>query len=94
MDFGLAVPLLSVAGMRQTLRSLLELTPTSKVLYSSDAHLIPELFYLGAKWARTVLGQVLEEAVADGDLSAGEADGVARTASGECRRLYRLGDGG
>ena len=52
-DFGLAVPLLSVAGMRHTIRGLLELTPTSKVLYSSDAHLIPELFYLGAKSGRT-----------------------------------------
>jgi predicted TIM-barrel fold metal-dependent hydrolase len=92
-DFGLAVPLLSVAGMKHTLRALLELTPTSKVLYSSDAHLIPELFYLGARWGRRVLGEVLEEAVYDGDLSAAEADGVAGDLLRDnARRLYRLED--
>ena len=37
-------PLLSVAGMRDTVRMLMELAPTSKVLYSSDAHLLPDLF--------------------------------------------------
>jgi predicted TIM-barrel fold metal-dependent hydrolase len=77
VDFGLAVPLLSVAGMRAAVAMLLELAPTGKVMYSSDAHLIPELFYLGAKWGRTILGEVLEGAVHDGDLSAAEADAVA-----------------
>ena len=62
LDFGLAVPFLSVAGMRSTLQQLLELAPTSKLMYSSDAHNIPELYYLGAKWGREVLGQVLDGA--------------------------------
>ena len=70
LDFGLAVPFLSVAGMRSTLQQLLELAPTSKLMYSSDAHNIPELYYLGAKWGREVLGQVLDEAVKDSDLTA------------------------
>lgn len=91
-DFGLAVPLLSVAGMRQTLRSLLELTPTSKVLYSSDAHFFPDLFYLGARWARSVLGDVLEESIRDGDLSTAQAEAVAHELLHDnARRLYRLG---
>ncbi|MFB8789757.1 MAG: amidohydrolase family protein [Potamolinea sp.] len=47
LDFGLAVPFLSVAGMRSTVQQLLELAPTSKLMYSSDAHNIPELYYLG-----------------------------------------------
>jgi len=78
LDFGLAVPFLSVAGMRSTLQQLLELAPTSKLMYSSDAHNIPELYYLGAKWGREVLGQVLDEAVKDSDLTAKEAQSVAR----------------
>ncbi len=91
-DFGLAVPLLSVAGMRHTIRSLLELTPTSKILYSSDAHLIPELFYLGARWGRFVLGEILKEAIRDGDLSAVQADEVAQgLLHNNARILYRLG---
>jgi predicted TIM-barrel fold metal-dependent hydrolase len=91
VDFGLAVPFLSVAGMRRVLRTLLELAPTNKVLYSSDAHFIPELFYLGAKWGRRILGEVLDRAVADGDLTTLEADEAAvAILSDNARRLYRL----
>jgi uncharacterized protein len=77
VDFGLAVPLLSVAGMKQTIQMLLELSPTSKVMYSSDAHLIPELYYLGAKWGRRLLGQILAEAIEQATLTAQEAEEIA-----------------
>ncbi|MBE9177807.1 amidohydrolase family protein [Oculatella sp. LEGE 06141] len=77
VDFGLAVPLLSVAGMRQTVQMLMELSPTSKLMYSSDAHFIPELYYLGAKWGREALGQVLDQAICDRDLTVQEAEAVA-----------------
>lgn len=91
LDFGLAVPFLTVAGMRSTLRQLLELAPTSKVMYSSDAHNIPELYYLGAKWGREALAQVLDEAIQDGDLTATEAESVARAMLQEnACSLYRL----
>lgn len=93
VDYGLAVPFLSVSGMDQTLRQLLELAPTSKVMFSSDAHFIPELYYLGAKWGRQALGQVLEQALTDGDLSATEADQVAIDILHEnAAQLYQLGD--
>ncbi len=91
LDFGLAVPFLSVHGMRAVLAMLLELAPTGKVMYSSDAHMIPELFYLGAKWGRAILGEVLEAAVRDGDLSAKEAEEIAAAVlAGNARALYRL----
>lgn len=91
LDFGLAVPFLSVAGMRATVRQLLELAPLGKVLFSTDASRIPELFWLGARWGRRVLGEVLEECVADSDLSAGEAEDTAeRILAGNARELYRL----
>lgn len=77
VDYGLAVPYLSVAGMRHTVQQLLELSPTSKILYSSDAHLIPELYYLGAKWGREVLAQVLDQAITDKDLTTQQAEEAA-----------------
>ncbi|MGK7878357.1 MAG: amidohydrolase family protein [Xenococcaceae cyanobacterium] len=77
LDFGLAVPFLSVAGMCLAVQQLLELAPTTKLMYSSDAHNIPELYYLGAKWGREVLGSVLEGAVRDLDLTEKEAESVA-----------------
>ena len=77
LDFGLAVPYLSFSGMRNTLRQLLELAPTSKLMYSSDAKFIPELYYLAAKWGRKILAEVLDEAIADSELTATEAETIA-----------------
>ncbi|MGJ3246207.1 MAG: amidohydrolase family protein [Elainellaceae cyanobacterium] len=95
VDFGLAIPFLSVVGMRQAISMLLELSPTSKIMYSSDAHMIPDLFYLGAKWGRTALGQVLDQAIGDRDLTAQEADDVAiAILQQNARHLYRLGASG
>jgi predicted TIM-barrel fold metal-dependent hydrolase len=91
VDFGLAVPLLSVAGMRRAIAMLLELSPTSKIMFSSDAHLIPDLFYLGAKWGRIALGEVLDQTIVDGDLTAQEAEAVAIAILHQnARHLYRL----
>lgn len=91
VDFGLAVPMLSVAGMRDAVQQLLELAPATKILYSSDAHMIPELYYLGAKWGRQVLGDVLERAVKDADLTIREAENVAAKVLREnAIALYRL----
>ncbi|WP_427159397.1 amidohydrolase family protein [Aliinostoc sp. HNIBRCY26] len=77
VDFGLAVPFLSVSGMREAIRQLLELTPTTKLMYASDAHSIPELYYLGAKWGRQLLKEVLEQAVIDSDITVAEAEAIA-----------------
>lgn len=64
-DLGLAIPF--VAGdSRAIVRELLGLAPASKVLYSSDAFSIPELYWLGAKLARRALAAVLEEFIAEG----------------------------
>lgn len=91
LDFGLAIPFLSVSGMRQTLRQLLELAPTTKIMYSSDAHNIPELYYLGAKWGRQILAQVLEEAILDSDITAKEATAIASSILREnALALYNL----
>ena len=46
-------------------------------MYSSDAHSIPELYYLGAKWGRQLLGEVLEQAIADSDITVAEAEAIA-----------------
>lgn len=63
--------------MREVIRHLLELTPTTKLMYSSDAHSIPELYYLGAKWGRQLLKEVLEQAIADSDITVTQAEAIA-----------------
>lgn len=77
LDLGLALPYLSRSGMRFAARAALELAPIGKIMFSTDAHLIPETFYLGARCGREVIAEVLSEAVADGDLSPAEADAAA-----------------
>jgi hypothetical protein len=77
VDLGLAIPFLSTAGMRFVVRALLELTPLTKIVFSTDAHVIPELFYLGAHWGRRILSGRLEQAVQHGDLTADEAEAAA-----------------
>jgi uncharacterized protein len=89
VDIGLALPFLSVAGMRRVLQQLLELCPVSKLMFSSDAHIIPELYYLGAKWGREALGEVLDNAIKDSDLTAAEAEHAAKAILAEnANRLY------
>lgn len=91
VDLGLAIPSLSVDGMASVVRGLLEIAPLSKILFSTDARLIPELFYLGARWGRRLLGQELERAVGNGDLTATEAEVAARDILREnAIRLYGL----
>lgn len=43
LDYGLAVPLLSAAGMQNAVAALLELGPSSKLMFSTDAHFYPEV---------------------------------------------------
>jgi uncharacterized protein len=49
----------------EMLREALELAPASKLLYGSDASRAPELYYLGAKWWREALAEVLPELFED-----------------------------
>ena len=81
-DVGLAVPHVA-AEVPAVLRQLLALAPASKVVYSSDASQIPELYWVAARWGRRGLGTVLDELVALGALDADEALAVGRRVLGE-----------
>ncbi len=47
-------------------RELLGLAPASKLLFSTDASLVPELYWVGARLGRRALARVLDEHIADG----------------------------
>ena len=85
-DLSLTIP--HVARPAAALREALELAPVSKLLYASDAARTPELYYLGAKWWREALAEVLAEA-----LPPDEAEQAGRAILREnALALYRLGD--
>ena len=71
-DLSLAIPF-AVSETDLLLTQLLGLAPTSKLLYASDGFSVPELFWLGAKAARTGLERVLGLQVDNGVLNVDEA---------------------
>jgi predicted TIM-barrel fold metal-dependent hydrolase len=74
------------------LRELLELAPFGKVLFSSDAFGLAELYLLGTVLFRRGLGRYLAEGVADDAWTAADAGRVAAMiGAGNAERAYRLG---
>jgi uncharacterized protein len=87
-DLSLTVPFTAHGGAA-AVRMALEQAPWSKVLLSTDAFSIPELFYLGALHAREALGTALEELRAGRWLTAQEARQAAEAMLHEnAARLY------
>jgi hypothetical protein len=73
LDLSFGIPFLSRQEMRAVTRAALGAAPLSKLMYSSDGARVPELHWMAAHDGRRILGQVLTEVVADGDLTVGRA---------------------
>ncbi|MFF2039734.1 amidohydrolase family protein [Kitasatospora sp. NPDC058170] len=89
-DLGLTA---SYVGPRAAavLGEMLELAPFGKLLFSTDAYGLPELYLVGAAQFRHGLGSLLDGWRADGACTAADAQRLARqVAAGNARRLYRL----
>ncbi|KAF9260404.1 hypothetical protein L218DRAFT_932485 [Marasmius fiardii PR-910] len=92
LDFGEVFPFVSGHGQRSIIRQILELTPTNKLLWSTDGHWFPESFYLGTIQARQALYDVLSEAVTAGELTEEQAVSIIRHALfHNSNMLYNLG---
>ncbi|PIA97791.1 Protein fluG [Cercospora beticola] len=92
LDLGEVFPQVSRDGQEQIIRQALEITPTSKLLWSTDAHHFPETYYLGNVQGRAALEKVFCEYVEQGDLSVHEAVGAAKRILFEnSNSLYQLG---
>ena len=88
VDVGLTV---GYVGARATavLGEFLELAPFAKIMYSSDAYGLAELFLVGAAQFRHSLGRVLGDFVDDGAMNVEDARAVAvAIGSGNATRLY------
>jgi len=88
IDVGLAV---GYVGARATalLGEFLELAPFGKILYSSDAYGLAELYQVGAAQFRHSLARVLSGFVDDGAMTVDDAFALATSiGSGNARRLY------
>ncbi len=57
-DFGEVQLFVAGRDLRAVLREIVGLAPASKILFSTDASLVPELYWLGAQAGRRTLGAV------------------------------------
>lgn len=68
----------------------LELAPFGKLLFSTDAYLLPELYLVGAAQFRHALRRLLDQWLADGAISTTDAERIAeQIGAGNARRIYR-----
>ena len=91
LDVGLAS---TFAGARASalLAEVLEIAPFGKVLYSSDAFGLAELYHLAALRFRRAVHQVLDGWRRDDEAAEPDVQRIAAMiAGGNARRLYRLG---
>jgi uncharacterized protein len=90
VDVGLTV---THVGTRAgaVLAEFLELAPFGKLLYSSDAYGLAELYLVGAAQFRQALGRLLDAWIGDGAVPASDAGRVAAMiGAANARRVYRL----
>jgi uncharacterized protein len=89
-DIGLAVH--NTGALSRTLiRESLELVPFGKLLFSTDAYGLAELYHLGAGLFRRGLSTVLGDLVEAGEMTSHDADHLASLISRDnARRIYRL----
>jgi uncharacterized protein len=88
MDLGLAIPFATI-DIPSVWRQALSLTPISKILFSTDAYSIPEIYWLAARWGRWGLSQILNELVTIGAFSENETSEAAhQILHGNAERLY------
>jgi hypothetical protein len=76
-DYGEVQLFVAGGDLLAIVRELVGLAPASKILFSTDASLVPELYWLGAVAGRRTLGRVFDEHIADGIIDEGTAMGMA-----------------
>ncbi|MEV6669158.1 amidohydrolase family protein [Streptomyces sp. NPDC051162] len=89
-DIGLTIPHTGVRA-EAVLAETLELAPFGKLLFSTDAYGLPELYVTATRLFTRALGRLLDGWVREGAWSAGDARRVTgMITAGNARRVYRL----
>jgi hypothetical protein len=90
IDFSETLPFVSV-GAGNTLMSLMEMTPVTKIMYGSDCFNVPELAWISALITKKELASTLNTLVNKWHLSDGWAlEAATGILAGNARRVYKL----
>ncbi|PHH71021.1 hypothetical protein CDD82_6779 [Ophiocordyceps australis] len=91
-DIGEVFPAVSRDGQEGILREILELCPTSKILWSTDGHWFPETYRVAVVQMRQCFQKVLCGYVQQGDLSCQQAvEVVENILFRNSNKVYKLG---
>lgn len=77
LDLSICTPFTFVNIARRVL-DILEMAPTNKVMYASDAFTIPELHWISVKLMKKALGKALEELIDFNTIDEDDAFNIAR----------------
>ncbi|KAF9463301.1 amidohydrolase 2 [Collybia nuda] len=98
LDFGEVFPFVSGEGQRSIIKQVIELSPTNKILWSTDGHWWPESYYLGTVQARQALYQarigsyVFSDVVRSRELTEAQAVHIVESALfHNANAIYNLG---
>lgn len=93
LDIGEVFPKISREGQASILRQTMELTPASKILWSTDGYAFPETYWLANRQFRQTLDNVLHKGVAAGDYTLSRAiDMAIDILFQNSNLLYKLGE--
>ncbi|KAI0404809.1 glutamine synthetase/guanido kinase [Xylaria palmicola] len=73
VDIGEVFPVISRQGQENVVKQILEVCPSSKVLWSTDGHLLPETYLLANIQMRSVMKTVFGELIRTGQLDERQA---------------------
>lgn len=91
LDFSLTIPFLNPASHKR-LMEILEIAPSSKIMYGSDAFNLPELFWLGVKIGKRALEKCFADFRHEGMFDENEVNQKARSILfSNANELYNLG---
>jgi len=90
-DLSYTIPFVDKLEMLAFTRQAVSVAPASKLMYSTDGIYIPEMHWVGALRARSVLGQVLQEMIDADEIGGEQAHQLARWILHDtAHELYRL----
>ncbi|KAG8630112.1 hypothetical protein KVT40_001731 [Elsinoe batatas] len=91
LDVGEIFPMVSIEGQVSAIKQSMELTPFSKLLWSTDGHHFPETYWLANKQFRHVLFRVFKDLLMEDVIDVDDAiQAVKDILFGNSNRIYNL----
>jgi len=90
LDMSGTIPFIGM-GVGEKLLNLMEMAPTTKIMYGSDGFNVPELYWFASLQAKRALTAALDELMASNAIDVRDAEDIARQFLSEnAKRIYKL----